>query len=62
MSVSLGEWTNGTVTVNCGVSVSDSTFSLASNPYSFNGGAFSGNSSLEVSENGTYSVTVKDSL
>ncbi len=54
-------WTNGKVTVTCNVSISDSSFSLAGAPYSFNGGAYSGSSSAAVNENGSYSFTVMDS-
>ena len=41
--------------------ISDGTFSLASAPYSFNGGAYGGSSSAEVFKNGNYSFTVMDS-
>ncbi len=54
-------WTNKNVMVSCSVSISDPSFSLASAPYSFNGGGFGGTSSFEVSQNGSYSFTVMDS-
>lgn len=56
--VSLGadcsEWTNGNVTLNVNVSGS---VALAGSPYNF-GGGYGTSSSIEVSENGTYSVSV----
>ncbi len=56
VSVSGSGWTNGSVGVSCGVSVSDPTFSVTG--ISFSGG---GGDSAEVSENGTYSFTVTGS-
>ncbi len=49
--------TNGSVTLTAGVDICDSTFSLAEAAYDFGNGYTSSNST-EVTENGTYLVTV----
>lgn len=62
VSLSMGDssFTNGSVTLNADVNIIDSEFSLAGEPFDF-GNGFSSDSSFEVTENGTYSVSVKDS-
>ncbi|MBR6309558.1 MAG: hypothetical protein IKR39_13235 [Lachnospiraceae bacterium] len=54
------EPTNGNVTLNLSVSGGAGDFALADAPYDF-GAGFTSNPSFEVSENGTYNATVKDS-
>lgn len=61
LGVAFAAPTNGTVTLTAGVNVNDANFSLAGAPYNF-GSGYTSDSSYEVSENGTYSVSVMDSL
>lgn len=62
-SVSLSASNTQTTTqpVTLTVTANDSS-GLSGTPYQWNGGAASANNSIQVSENGTYSVTVYDSL
>ena len=56
-----GAPTNGNVTLNVSISDATSEFSLAAAPFNFGAGNTDA-SSFEVSENGTYSVAVTDSI
>lgn len=58
LSKSTSDWTESGLTISA--SASDGLSGLAGEAYSFNGGAYSSASSLHVSANGTYSVTVRD--
>lgn len=64
-AVSLGasssEPTNSSVTIKANVNVKDSSFSLASAPFNF-GKGWTTDASFEVCENGTYTVSVQDSM
>ena len=56
-----GSWTNDGVVLSAGVSIKNAKFSLAGSPFSFSGGAPVSDSSVKVTENGEYSVTVTGS-
>ena len=53
-------WTNKPISIT--VSAKDSGSGLADKAYSFDGKSFTSNSSLQVSQNGTYNVTVSDAV
>ena len=59
LSASTSEPTNGTVTISAEVSALDSSYSASENPLDF-GNGFGSATSMEVSENGTYTVTLTD--
>lgn len=59
LSVATPGFSNTSVVIDAGVNVNDSNFSLAPEPYDF-GQGYTSNSTFEVTENGTYTVNVKD--
>jgi hypothetical protein len=59
LSVSTSSPTNGTVTISANVSSLDSSFQASATPLDF-GNGFGSATSMEVSENGTYTVTLTD--
>lgn len=59
LNVATPGFSNTSVILDAGVSVQEDGFSLAAEPYDF-GEGFTSNSTYEVTENGTYTVSVKD--
>ncbi len=61
LTADTGSWTNDGVVLSAGVNIKSSKFSLAADPYSFSGGSPVSDSSVKVTENGDYTVTVTGS-
>ncbi len=61
LTADTGSWTNDGVVLSAGVNIKSSKFSLAADPYSFSGGSLVSDSSVKVTENGDYTVTVTGS-
>lgn len=59
LNISTPGFSNTSVILDAGVMVNDGNFQLAAEPYDF-GQGYTSNSTYEVTENGTYTVSIKD--